>query len=65
MPSSVIRSFSYDPAGRRLHVTFVSGRRYAYEAVPADVYEEMKLSFAKGEYFNRRIRGRYEARAEC
>ena len=63
MPSSVIRSFTYDPADRRLDVTFVSGRKYAYAEVPPEVYDEMKLSFAKGEYFNRKIRGRFEARA--
>jgi hypothetical protein len=60
MPSTVIRSFSYDPEARRLDVTFVSGRRYGYHEVPAELFEEMKLSFAKGEFFNRRIRGRFD-----
>lgn len=61
MPSTVIRSFSYDPAARRLDVTFVSGKRYAYEEVPPDVAEAMKLSFSKGGFFNRHIRDRFEA----
>jgi hypothetical protein len=60
MPSSVIRSFSYDVGERRLDVTFVSGRRYSYRDVPEELFVEMKLSFAKGEFFNRRIRGRFE-----
>jgi hypothetical protein len=60
MPSTVIRSFSYDPDARRLDVIFVSGRRYGYHEVPAELFEEMKLSFAKGEFFNERIRGRFE-----
>jgi lysyl-tRNA synthetase class 2 len=59
MPSSVIRSWSYDPDDRRLDVTFVSGRRYAYRDVPPEVAQDMKLAFSKGEFFNRRIRGRY------
>ena len=60
MPSSVIRSFRYDPDERRLHVTFVSGRRYAYLEVPAELAEEMRLAFSKGTFFNRRIRDRFE-----
>jgi hypothetical protein len=64
MPSQVIRHFSYDPAARRLHVTFVSGRRYRYDQVPAEVAEEMKLSFSKGQFFNRRIRDVFPASPE-
>jgi hypothetical protein len=65
MPSTVIRSFSYDPDARRLRVTFVNGRRYSYRDVPADVAEEMRLSFSKGTFFNRRIRDRFEYSAEA
>lgn len=60
MPSSVIRTFTYDPASRRLEVEFVSGRRYAYHDVPAETYEAMRASFAKGEFFNRHIRDSYQ-----
>src|SRR4051812_39487662 len=59
MPSTVIRSFDYDPAQRRLDVTFVTGRRYSYFDVPPDIYAAMKASFAKGEFFNAQIRNRY------
>ena len=59
MPSTVIRSFAYDAQDRRLDVTFVSGRRYSYHEVPADLAEAMRLSFSKGEFFNRHIRGRF------
>lgn len=62
MPSTVIRAFDYDPAERRLDVRFVSGRRYSYFDVPRETYEEMRRSFAKGEFFNTRIRGRYDYR---
>lgn len=59
MPSTVIRSFSYEPDGRRLMVEFVSGRRYAYFDVPAEVYEAMRESRARGAYFNKWVRDRY------
>jgi hypothetical protein len=59
MPSSVIRSFDYLPAERRLVVRFVSGRRYSYLDVPPDLAERMRASFSKGEFFNAHIRGRF------
>lgn len=61
MPSAVIRRFAYDPKRRVLTITFVSGRAYAYQAVPADVAEGLRLAFARGEYFNKAIRGRFDA----
>ncbi len=61
MPSEVIRRWDYDPAAACLTVTFTNGRRYRYDAVPADVAAEIRVAFAKGVVFNRRIRGRYEA----
>ena len=41
MPSSVIRSFDYDPADQRLDIAFVSGGRYSYLEVPESVYDAM------------------------
>jgi hypothetical protein len=64
MPSTVIRRFTYDPDARQLHVTFVSGRRYRYDEVPADVAREMQLAFSKGQFFNRRIRDVFPASPE-
>jgi len=60
MPSHVIRSFDYDAGERRLHVKFVSGRRYDYFGVPPETYEGMRRSFSKGEFFNAHIRDRFE-----
>lgn len=59
MPSSVIRAFHYRPKEAALEITFVNGRRYRYLDVPQQVYDEMRLSFSKGEYFNRHIRDRF------
>jgi lysyl-tRNA synthetase class 2 len=59
MPSSVIRSFAYHPAERRLDIEFVSGRVYAYLDVPPEIVEAMRRSFSKGEFFNAHIRDRF------
>jgi len=59
MPSSVIRSFRYDPAAHTLDVQFVTGRRYAYLDVPERVFAAMARAASKGGFFNRRIRDRY------
>jgi hypothetical protein len=59
MPSTVIRRFAYDPASQALDVAFVTGRRYRYLEVPEAVAAEFRGAFAKGRYFNARIRDRY------
>jgi lysyl-tRNA synthetase class 2 len=59
MPSTVIRSFAYEAAARRLTVIFRSGRRYTYLEVPAEIYRELRGAFSKGEYFNEHIRDQF------
>ena len=59
MPSSVIRSYDYDPADQRLDVEFVSGRRYSYLDVPESLVDAMRRAASKGGFFNRRIRDHY------
>ncbi len=59
MPSSVIRGFDYDPAEQKLAVTFVTGKRYAYAGVPADVARGFRAAPSKGEFFNAVIRDHY------
>jgi hypothetical protein len=62
MPSTVIRRLDYAPELSELTVEFVTGRRYVYSGVPAEEVEAMRRAFAKGSYFNRRIRDRYAYR---
>ena len=62
MPSTVIRRFVYDPAARELWIEFVTGRRYVYEDVPENVAGALRSAFAKGFYFNSRIRDRFRYR---
>jgi lysyl-tRNA synthetase class 2 len=62
MPSTVIRRFVYDQSEHALWVEFVSGRRYVYSDVPEEVAETFRQAFAKGVYFNTRIRDSYTCR---
>jgi hypothetical protein len=64
MPSSVIRSFSYDGRRRELLVVFPSRRRYVYRDVPGEAFAAMKASVSKGAYFNRHIRNHFPFRRE-
>ena len=62
MPSTVIRRFDYAPERRELLIEFTTGRRYVYADVPEEEVKAMRAAFAKGRYFNARIRDRYECR---
>jgi hypothetical protein len=59
MPSTAIRTFSYDAQSRILFVTFIDGDLYAYKAVEPETYAAMRAAISKGRFFSRRIRGRY------
>jgi lysyl-tRNA synthetase class 2 len=62
MPSSVIRGFDYDIDHAALDVTFVSGRRYRYYHVPPMLAERFRKAASKGQFFNTRIRSRFDSR---
>ena len=60
VPSTVIRQFDYDPIRAALDVTFVSGRRYRYFHVPPLLVERFRRAGSKGQFFNTRIRNRFD-----
>lgn len=62
MPSSVIRRFVYDQNERELWVEFTTGRKYVYSNIPEEVASAFRCAFAKGIYFNTRIRDRFPHR---
>ena len=62
MPSSVIRRFVYDEMTGDLWVEFTTGRRYVYSGVPQEVADAFRSAFAKGIYFNSRIRDQFTHR---
>jgi hypothetical protein len=59
MPSTVITSFAYDAANRRLRVVFVSGLVYDDLEVPEKTYQDMRSSFSKGDFLNKYIKPKY------
>lgn len=62
MPSTVIRRFVYDEMEHDLWVEFTTGRRYVYSGVPQEVADALRSAFAKGAYFNSRIRDHFPHR---
>jgi len=62
MPSTAIRNLFYVPAKHELWVRFVSGRRYVYADVPAEVFDAFKTAASRGAFFNHEIRDRYAFR---
>jgi len=60
MPSTVIRSYSYDARKRELDIVFQTRRRYRYRHVPVATYAALNAAPSKGAFFNRHIRGRFE-----
>ena len=62
MPSTVIRRFVYDETEGNLWVEFTTGRKYVYSDVPEDVASAFRHAFAKGVYFNTRVRDNYSCR---
>jgi hypothetical protein len=62
MPSTAIRSQSYDEVTQTLFVTFVDGDLYAYFAVPAAVAQAFARARSKGRFFAYEIRNRYAYR---
>ena len=62
MPSSVIRSFRYDPDARRLRIVFTSGDVYDYDRVPPELVEDFRASRSKGRFFGPHIRDAFPYR---
>jgi hypothetical protein len=60
--SSVIDFVHYEPATAELTVTFNSGKRYVYFAVPRGVSDALIAASSVGVYFNAHIRDRYRYR---
>lgn len=56
MPSTVIRSYKYNPENESLIITFISGKIYCYDGVSTLEYDEFKNAFSKGTYFNKKIK---------
>lgn len=60
--SSVIDGAWYLPERRELDLLLVSGRRYRYSHVPAEVARGFVSAPSKGRYYNSWIRNRFPCR---
>jgi KTSC domain len=61
--SSAILRIRYQPQGETLLVTFITGKTYAYDGVPASLYDAFLAADSYGQFFNAHIRDRYSYRA--
>jgi hypothetical protein len=61
--SSAILRIRYQPQGETLLVTFITGKTYAYDGVPAPIYDAFLAADSYGQFFNAHIRDRYSYRA--
>lgn len=61
--SSAILRIRYQPQGATLLVTFITGKTYAYDGVPAPIYDAFLAADSYGQFFNAHIRDRYPYRA--
>ena len=58
----VFKAVAYERATQTLRLLFVSGYEYQYEAVPAQHYQGLIRDHGRAAYYQRHIRGRYQAR---
>jgi hypothetical protein len=57
--STAIQTIDYDTAPAKLFVRFVSGERYVYVGVPAEVCRSFMDAASKGGFFQAEIRDQY------
>lgn len=57
--SRAFRSLGYDRDLEILEVEFNNGRVYRYYSVPEFLFQGFRIAPSKGEYFNKRINGRF------
>lgn len=50
--SSAVASIGYDAEAEEAYVEYLGGGLYAYEGVPADVFEELANADSKGTFVN-------------
>lgn len=58
--SSAITAVGYDPATRRMKITFKQGRTYDFCGVPSDVHQGLVSAGSVGAFYDRVIRDRYQ-----
>lgn len=62
MPSTAIRSYSYDKGRRELKIRFRPSGDYVYEDVPPEEFAALQAAPSKGTHVNQVIKPRYSFR---
>ena len=57
--SSALKTVKYDEIKKQLFITFVSGREYRFDNVPAEVMDKFELAESKGKFYNTEIKNKY------
>jgi hypothetical protein len=60
--SSNVKAIGYETETKILKVEYLSGLKYEYSDVPANVFDELLNSVSKGKYMNQNIKSQYEGR---
>lgn len=60
MPSTVIKSYLYEPQSQTLRIIYQSGAVYEYLNVPEVEFLQFKSAFSKGIYLNTNIKKKYK-----
>jgi len=60
--SRAIALFAYDLEARRLLIRFKTGKTYAYQHVPREIFERFRQARSKGEFFQSTVRDRFVSR---
>lgn len=60
--SSSVRAVGYDPATLSLEIEFHNGRTYRYQQVPIAAYRLLLQAPSIGEFVNKQIKPRFEAK---
>ncbi|MDA0763599.1 MAG: KTSC domain-containing protein [Proteobacteria bacterium] len=59
--SAFIKHLAYDQKSKSLIVSFASGSIWLYKSISLKVYKELSSAPSTGNYFNTKIRNKYEA----
>jgi len=59
--SSMIKAWAFDPLSLVLEIEFQNGRIYQYAEVPQFLAKGFEVARSKGEFFQKRIDGRFSA----
>lgn len=60
--SSFIKSVSYSPREKKLEVN-INKKTYEFYKVPSKVFNNLLSAKSKGKYFNKHLKGKYQAPA--